>query len=76
MITTETPSAAQHTSAISAPAWLAVASLAVSTFASVTTEFMPVGLLTNIAASLHVSAGEAGLMVTMPASWPRSRGRC
>lgn len=66
MITTEAPSAAQHTSAISTPAWLAVASLAVSTFASVTTEFMPVGLLTNIAASLHVSAGEAGLMVTMP----------
>jgi predicted MFS family arabinose efflux permease len=50
-----------------APAWLAVASLAVSTFASVTTEFLPVGLLTNIAASLHVSEGAAGLMVTMPA---------
>jgi predicted MFS family arabinose efflux permease len=49
-----------------APAWLAVASLAVSTFASVTTEFMPVGLLTGIAASLHVSEGTAGLMVTMP----------
>lgn len=66
MITTEAPPAAQAHPAISAPAWLAVASLAVSTFASVTTEFMPVGLLTNIAASLHVSAGEAGLMVTMP----------
>lgn len=53
-------------SAPQAPAWLAVASLAVSTFVSVTTEFMPVGLLTNIAGSLGVSAGEAGLMVTMP----------
>lgn len=53
---------------ISAPAaWLAVASLAVSTFASVTTEFLPVGLLTNIAAGLGVSEGTAGLMVTMPA---------
>lgn len=49
-----------------APAWLAVASLAISTFASVTTEFLPVGLLTGIAASLHVSEGAAGLMVTMP----------
>ncbi len=49
-----------------APAWPAVASLAISTFASVTTEFLPVGLLTDIAASLGISAGQAGLMVTMP----------
>lgn len=48
------------------PSWLAVASLAVSTFASVTTEFLPVGLLTPIAKSLHVSEGVAGLLVTMP----------
>ncbi|MRW84181.1 MFS transporter [Pseudoduganella sp. FT26W] len=52
--------------AIAAPAWLAVASLAISTFASVTTEFLPIGLLTNIAASLHVSEGTVGLMITMP----------
>lgn len=50
----------------SAPAWLAVASLAISTFASVTTEFMPVGLLTPIATSLGVSEGTAGLLVTVP----------
>jgi predicted MFS family arabinose efflux permease len=50
----------------SASGWLAVALLAVSTFASVTTEFLPIGLLTNIAASLHVTEGLAGLMVTMP----------
>lgn len=49
-----------------APAWLAVASLALSTFASVTTEFLPIGLLTNIASSLGVSEGDAGLMITMP----------
>ncbi|MET0281403.1 MAG: MFS transporter [Steroidobacteraceae bacterium] len=49
------------------PAWLAVASLSVSTFASVTTEFLPVGLLTNIAAGLSITAGQAGLMVTTPA---------
>jgi predicted MFS family arabinose efflux permease len=50
-----------------APLWLAVASLALSTFASVTTEFLPVGLLTSIAQTLGVSEGTAGLMVTMPA---------
>lgn len=32
----------------------------------VTTEFLPIGLLTNIAPSLGVSTGTAGLMVTMP----------
>lgn len=58
--------AAAISTATAAPAWLAVASLAISTFASVTTEFLPVGLLTGIAASLHVSEGAAGLMVTMP----------
>ena len=46
--------------------WLAVASLGISTFASVTTEFMPVGLLPAIAAGLRVSEGTAGLMVTVP----------
>ncbi len=57
-----------HTDKVSrAPAWLAVASLALSTFASVTTEFLPVGLLTSIAQSLEVTEGVAGLMVTMPA---------
>lgn len=50
-----------------APAWLAVASLALSTFSSVTTEFLPVGLLGDIARGLRVTAGAAGLMVTMPA---------
>jgi len=48
------------------PAWLAVASLALGTFAAVTTEFLPIGLLTNIAATLHVSEGVAGLMITLP----------
>ena len=51
---------------VAAPAWLAVGSLAISTFASVTCEFLPVGLLTNIASSLKVSEGTAGLMVTLP----------
>lgn len=57
---------AEMSSAGSSPAWLAVAALALSTFTSVTTEFIPVGLLTNIASSLNVSEGTAGLMITMP----------
>jgi predicted MFS family arabinose efflux permease len=57
---------AEMSSAGSSPAWLAVAALALSTFTSVTTEFIPVGLLTNIASSLNVSEGAAGLMITMP----------
>jgi predicted MFS family arabinose efflux permease len=47
-------------------AWLAVGSMAVGTFATVSTEFMPIGLLTNIAEGLQVSEGTAGLMVTIP----------
>ena len=47
-------------------AWLAVGSLSVGTFAMVTTEFLPIGLLTDIADTLDVSNGTAGLMVTTP----------
>ncbi|TPG27104.1 MFS transporter [Variovorax guangxiensis] len=47
-------------------AWLAVGAIAVGTFVMVTTEFLPVGLLTDIARGLNVSDGTAGLMVTMP----------
>lgn len=47
-------------------AWLAVGSIAVGTFVMVTTEFLPVGLLTDIARGLNVSDGTAGLMMTMP----------
>ncbi|MGF6189755.1 MFS transporter [Serratia sp. 2723] len=46
--------------------WLAIFSLAVACFVMVTTEFLPIGLLTNIAPSLDVSTGNAGLMVTIP----------
>ena len=47
-------------------AWLAVGAIAVGTFVMVTTEFLPVGLLADIARGLIVSDGTAGLMVTMP----------
>jgi predicted MFS family arabinose efflux permease len=47
-------------------AWLAVLSVAVGSFALVTTEFLPVGLLPSIAAELGVTEGIAGMMVTIP----------
>ena len=46
--------------------WLAVLSVALGAFVVVTSEFLPIGLLTNIAGGLHVSDGTAGLMVTIP----------
>ena len=52
--------------AASTKAWLAVLSVSLGAFASVTTEFLPVGLLPGIARDLHVSDGVAGLMITMP----------
>jgi hypothetical protein len=42
--------------------WLAVASVALGTFALVTSEFLLVGLLTKVAADLHASEGATGLM--------------
>ncbi|MEU6727710.1 MFS transporter [Nonomuraea wenchangensis] len=45
---------------------LAVASVALGTFTLVTSEMLPVGLLTSIAADLGVSAGTAGLTMTAP----------
>ena len=46
---------------------LALGSLTSAAFAAVTTEFLPVGLLTDVAADLGVSTGTAGLAVTAPA---------
>lgn len=46
--------------------WLAVVAVAMGTFSVVTAEQLPVGLLTSVGRSLGVSAGTAGLMVTVP----------
>ncbi|MBB5075956.1 MFS transporter [Nonomuraea endophytica] len=51
---------------VSLKEWLAVAAVAVGTFAMVTVEQLPVGLLTAIGGSLDISEGAAGLMVTVP----------
>ncbi|GAA3111334.1 MFS transporter [Streptosporangium carneum] len=45
--------------------WLGVAAITASLFTFVTTELMPVGLLTPVGASLSISDGVAGLMVTL-----------
>jgi predicted MFS family arabinose efflux permease len=46
--------------------WLSVASVALGAFAFVTTEYLPVGALPQIAQSLGITDGVAGLMVTVP----------
>ncbi|WP_213942285.1 MFS transporter [Pseudomonas sp. dw_612] len=46
--------------------WLSVASVALGAFAFVTTEYLPVGILPQIANSLNITDGVAGLMVTVP----------
>ncbi|MFF2041156.1 MFS transporter [Kitasatospora sp. NPDC058170] len=46
--------------------WLAVGSLTLGIFSIVTTEILPIGLLTTIGSSFAVSDGMAGLMITMP----------
>jgi DHA1 family inner membrane transport protein len=44
--------------------WLAVIALAIGAFGIGSTEFMPAGLLTNMAGSLHVSIPAAGMIVS------------
>ncbi|VVN40777.1 Purine ribonucleoside efflux pump NepI [Pseudomonas fluorescens] len=46
--------------------WLSVFSVALGAFAFVTTEYLPVGILPQIANSLAITDGTAGLMVTVP----------
>ncbi|WP_084464299.1 MFS transporter [Microtetraspora fusca] len=45
--------------------WLGVSAITASLFVFLTTELMPVGLLTPISTSLGISVGIAGLMVTL-----------
>lgn len=64
-------SAVRHSSAQPAArsalqSWLAVLSVALGAFVVVTSEFLPIGLLTHIASGLRVSDGTAGLMITIP----------
>lgn len=47
--------------------WPSVYAVGLSTFAVVTTEMLPVGLITPIAETLETSVGTAGLMISVPA---------
>lgn len=47
--------------------WTSVYAVGLSTFAVVTTEMLPVGLMTPIAEALQTSVGTAGLMISVPA---------
>ncbi|WP_410655058.1 MFS transporter [Amycolatopsis sp. lyj-112] len=46
--------------------WLAVLAVTLGIFSLVTTEILPIGLLTPIGADFRISAGTAGLTMTMP----------
>lgn len=54
------------TSSNAASSWLSVAAVGIGAFALVTTEFLPVGLLPQVARELAISEGQTGLMVTLP----------
>jgi len=47
--------------------WAAVTAVGLATFSVVTTEMLPVGLLTPIADTLGISTGTAGLTISLPA---------
>lgn len=47
--------------------WTAVIAVGLATFSVVTTEMLPVGLLTAIAGTLNMTTGSAGLMISLPA---------
>lgn len=47
--------------------WAAVTAVSLATFSVVTTEMLPVGLLTFIAETLSITTGSAGLMISLPA---------
>jgi len=57
---------AASNAAAPAASWTAVGAIGVGAFALVSSEFLPVGLLPQIARELHISTGQAGLMVTVP----------
>ncbi|KQO05977.1 MFS transporter [Sphingomonas sp. Leaf242] len=56
---------AEHGHASQAPAWGAVYAMTLCTFVLVASEFMPVSLLSPIAADLHLTAGQAGQAIAI-----------
>lgn len=62
---TETPSVPPSPPQ-SLASWRAIAAIGAGAFALITAEFLPVGLLPEIANELAISKGQAGLMITIP----------
>ncbi len=56
-----------HVASASSHSWWAVTAASLATFSVVTTEMLPVGLLTPIADALGTSTGTAGVMISLPA---------
>ncbi|WNB78347.1 MULTISPECIES: MFS transporter [unclassified Stenotrophomonas] len=56
-----------HAASVPRHPWWAVSAVGLATFSVVTTEMLPVGLLTPIAGDLGASTGTAGLMISLPA---------
>lgn len=55
-----------HADPTSQGSWLALLTVSISAFALVTSEFLPIGVLNNIATDFNISVGTAGLMITLP----------
>lgn len=64
--TVEPPHSSLYTQSHPPASWSAVVALGIGAFTLVTAEFLPVGLLLQIARDLKVTEGQAGLMVTIP----------
>lgn len=46
--------------------WFAILAVSIATFALVTSEFLPIGVLNDVANDLKISVGTAGLIITLP----------
>ena len=46
--------------------WYALLTVAITAFALVTSEFLPIGVLNSVASDLNISTGTAGLIITLP----------
>ncbi|MCW2973799.1 MAG: putative transporter, MFS-type [Thermoleophilia bacterium] len=64
---TPAPSSTEHLLPSLRRGWIAVATVMTVAFVSVTTEFLPVGLLDDVGAAMGSSPGVTGLMITIPA---------
>ncbi|WP_328316230.1 MFS transporter [Streptomyces sp. NBC_00388] len=66
MTAVESPAPTAGTGRSPLKGWLAVSAVTLGIFSLMTSELLPVGLLTPVGSELNVSEGTAGLMVTVP----------